>query len=481
MWEELENALAWFKSAPAGWVESGKQNLSAAAEWIWVVIQGDFADEQSTAQVATGTVLSMIPFVDQLCDVRDVVANCRKINDDTNDKWAWVALVLTLIGLFPVLGSLAKGCCKILFAYGRKSVFRAGKAALDSSFWKASEPFVEAGIKTLNRHLQNPTVRRALRAANIVNPYRWLSTQVRAVVARLNAGELSRAFDSVIEGLRYFVDLIGRWGNAAMQTRAGQLLGVVLRVRGMMASKLDEVLGPVNAWLHQLARRLEIEGDTLHRANVDAVNPHKYQSLGPEDELPLLSSPSPTWVDDTGILKFEELNERVSPVEGWPELRAYRTFHAAQPTTVKAGEVLYRVVDPNSKDNGAFWMREHEFLKVTDRADWRRRFAVWRHWNRNGEFVTYTVPPGTELRAWEGPAASQALRGSPNLVLEGGGNQLVVDPTLLQPEFLSRRQLTGWGYTDFPGETDEFLGLPKLTNNLNMDALPSHHPMRPKQ
>ena len=106
MWDELENALAWYGSAPARWMESAKEDLSAAAEWLWEVIQGDFAEEQSTAQIATGTVISMIPFVDQLCDVRDVVANCRKINEDSSNKWAWVGLSLTLVGLFPVLGSL---------------------------------------------------------------------------------------------------------------------------------------------------------------------------------------------------------------------------------------------------------------------------------------------------------------------------------------------------------------------------------------
>ena len=153
MWEELENGLAWFKAAPSRWVQSAKQDMSAAAEWIWVVIQGDFADDQSTAQTITSTVISMIPFVDQICDVRDVVANCKKINQDTANKWAWVALVLTLIGLFPTLGSLAKGCFKILFAYGRKSALRGTKAALDSDFWKASKPFVEAGIHKLNEFL----------------------------------------------------------------------------------------------------------------------------------------------------------------------------------------------------------------------------------------------------------------------------------------------------------------------------------------
>ena len=77
-WDELENALAWFKSAPAEWIDSAGESLAAAAEWIWEVLQGDFNEEQSNAQMITGMVISMIPGVDQLCDVREVVANCGK-------------------------------------------------------------------------------------------------------------------------------------------------------------------------------------------------------------------------------------------------------------------------------------------------------------------------------------------------------------------------------------------------------------------
>lgn len=491
MWEELENALAWFKSAPAGWVQSGKQDLAAAAEWIWVVIQGDFADEHTTAQVATGTVISMIPFVDQVCDVRDVVANCRKINQDSEDKWAWVALVLTLIGLFPVLGSLAKGCCKILFAYGRKSAFRVGKATLDSDFWKASKPFVEAGIQTLNRHLESPVVRRALKAARIVNPYQWLAGKVREVIGKLNVGELTRAFDKVLDAFNYFVDLIKRWGTEAMGTQAGQSLMAVQRARDMMARKVGEVLGPVNEWLNRLARRLEIEGDMLYRANVDAVNPHQYRWLTPDEEAGLLTEHAPKWVkQEIGDLPYESMRH-FRPVEGWPDLNpiaksgekcplreAYQTFHDAKNVTMKPGELLYRVVDPASNDNSICWMRKDEFMKLTTRDDWRRRFAVWRHWNRNGEYITYTVPPGPGLNVWEGPAASQRLKNHPDYVLEGGAIQIVLDPTQLQPEFIGKRKPTGWGYTDFPGETDEFLGLPKLTNKLELRNLPPDHPMK---
>lgn len=479
-WDELENALAWFKSAPGDWIKSGKQNLAAAAEWIWEVIQGDFAEDQSTAQVVTGTVISMIPFVDQICDVRDVVANCKKINQDTSNKWAWVGLILTLIGLFPVLGSLAKGGCKILFAYGRKSVFRAGKAALDAGFWDASRPFVEAGIGKLNQYLQSPAVRAALKVNRILNPYQWLAAKVRAVIAKLNVGELGRAFDTLLEALRFFADLIKRWGTAAMATRAGQLLESVVAIRKLMNTKIGEFIAPVTQWLNKLARRLDIEADTLHRANVNAVNPHKYVRPTLAQDKVEFDLNKPGWVDKTTKRDFAFMLESPSkPL--WPDISdtsknsatkgAYQTFHDAEAVVIRPGEKLYRVVDPSSSDNSICWMREAEFRALKNRDEWRRRFAVWRHWNRNGEYVTYTVPPGEGLRVWEGAAATQTMKGT-DYVLQGGGKQIVLDPGLLQPEYLGKREPTGWGYTDFTGESDQFLGLPKLTNNLDARNTP---------
>src|ERR1700712_4851773 len=103
--QEIQNALAFYEPAPAG----DYSGVSGKWQWLWETLQGDFNEEPTTGQIVTGAVISMIPIVDQIGDIRDLIANCRKINEDTEDTWAWVALALTLIGLFPVLGSLVKG------------------------------------------------------------------------------------------------------------------------------------------------------------------------------------------------------------------------------------------------------------------------------------------------------------------------------------------------------------------------------------
>ncbi|MDC5485768.1 hypothetical protein NRA67_18490, partial [Acinetobacter baumannii] len=101
--QDLLNALATISSPINKAIKKGQETARDVADWLWVVIQGDFAEEQTTAQTVTGTVISMIPFVDQICDVRDICANCIKIKEDSNNPWPWIGLILTLIGLFPVL------------------------------------------------------------------------------------------------------------------------------------------------------------------------------------------------------------------------------------------------------------------------------------------------------------------------------------------------------------------------------------------
>ncbi|WP_237711760.1 hypothetical protein [Rhodanobacter sp. 115] len=468
--------MEWYAAAPDRWYQSGKKDLGAAAEWILNVIEGDFADQQSNAQVITGTVISLIPGVDQLCDVRDLVANCKKIHEDVSNTWAWVALPLTLIGLFPELGSLAKGGGKILFAYGRKSVFKVGEKALESGLWKASEHFVEAGIGKLDQYLKMPMVRKTLKALRIHRPYHFLSEKVSSLAGHVSLSALLAAFDKVLRVLRSLVEKIQHWGSEALATRAGSMLQVVIDIRNKANQALKKVLAPVTQWLEQLARRLEVQGDMNYRAIVNSTNPHGFTRVEATAEEAHFAKAKPDWVDETPKLKYSPREDCPPIPAGWPDIsghaksdvtrNAFDTFHDVEPVVIPPGEKIYRVLDPGSYDDRICWMREAEFQALKSKSQWRRRFAVWGSWNRNGEYVTYVVPPGEGLKAWEGPAASQSKKGAA-YVLEGGGIQLVLDPADLKATSIGKRQSTNWGYSEFPGESDAKLGLPTLTNNLS--------------
>lgn len=482
MQAEFENALAWFTAAPTSWVQSARKDMGAAAEWVWVVLQGDFAEDQTTAQAVTGTVFSMIPLIDQICDVRDVVANCKKINQDTSNRWAWFALVLTLIGLFPTLGSLVKGCFKVMFAYGRKGVFSAGKAAMDADLWKATTPFVEGGIRKLNDFLARPAVRKALAALHIDNPYSYLAKELRKLASSLSVGALTKAFDEAIGALQRLLKLVQRWGNAAMQTRAGQLLQTVQNVRREANARLAEVLKPAQDWLNRLAQRLDVEQRVMNRAQTNAVNPHSFQRFGLDSEIEALRKNPPDYVKVGKSGKYAPQEAAPDVPEGHfdigakakPPLRnAFDTFHSIEADTLPPGTVIYRVLDPGSYDNSICWMTKTEFDQLRNKAQWRDRFAVWRYWNHNGEVVTYTVPPGKGLPVWRGTTASQQLRDRAGIQanekgdgfwLQGGHEQLVVNPADMPRTYYGKREFTGWGYDEGNIEVN-LVGVPILQHN----------------
>jgi hypothetical protein len=456
MTDEFENALAWFHSAPGDWIESGRKNLAAGAEWVWEVLQGDFNDNASTAQVVTGTVISMIPFVDQICDVRDLVANCKSIKQESDNTWRWVALVLTLIGLFPGLGSLFKGCFKVAFASMRKAGAISGvtpRIALQ----------LDEAVAQLNRFLARPEVVKALKALKWDNPHRILAANLRTLSAKLNTGALLSAFNEAKNAAESLLNLVKKWGSSALAIRADQLLDTIAAVHRKADRKLAEAVKPVQDYLIQLARRLDIDADMAHRAYLNTANPHAFRKLSEVEEAAAFGKAKPGWVDDTGTTANARLETAPPAKCGWPSIRDYHTFHTMNPTTIPPGTTLYRIVDPTSKDNSICWMTETEFRKLKSKDDWRRRFAVWANWNSNGEFVTYTVPPGPGLKVWEGVTASQQMKNT-NYVLEGGAIQIVVDPSHLEKARIAPRKKTNWGYDEL-GTTNGFVGVPVQLNN----------------
>lgn len=455
--DEFENALAWFTAAPRGWIESGRRNLGAGAQWVWEVIQGDFNDNASTAQVATGTVISMIPFVDQLCDVRDLVANCRRIDDEPDESWPWLSLSLTLIGLFPSLGSLFKGCLKVIFASTRKVAAKSGATPV-------TELAIGASLAQLRKFLNRADVAAALRALRWDNPFKTIAAQLKKTASRLQVAALTRAFDSASDAAKSLIGIVQRWGGSELANKAHAMLESLAAVEQKVDKKLGEALGPVREFLTRLARRLEIEADMAHRAYLNSVNPHAFKALASElDEAKAFGRAKPDWVDISNRVEFPEISSPPAALHGWPDVKCHNTFHSMRAATIPPGTTLYRIVDPRSRDNSICWMSEAEFKKLKSKSEWRRRFAVWAHWNSNGEYVTYTVPPGPGLNVWKGTTASQKLNGS-DYVLQGGAEQIVLDPGHLEKAHLGKRKKTGWGYDDL-GTKNDLIGVPVLRNH----------------
>ncbi|MNQ87985.1 hypothetical protein D3C85_1032310 [compost metagenome] len=277
---------------------------------------------------------------------------------------------------------------------------------------------------------------------------------------------------------RKLMDTTISWGPASLKAPVEVLWGTIERVFIKAPVELQKALGQAQDYLDALANRLRVEADGAYRArpgnNVHVLGQRQ------DAELELIKQKKPDWVDKVVDEKYEALKELPPDAlkdiaKGWPDISAgkFTTFDdSLRAATVAPGERLYRVVEPgaNSYDNGGFWVREAEFQTLTSKSEWRRHFAVWKSWNENGEYLVYTVPSGQPLKVWEGRAATQKLESADAYKLEGGREQILVNPKDLKPEFSGPRQKTGWGYDDGTGNPDldplkPFLGLPDLTHN----------------
>lgn len=507
--KELTNALAWFTAPVNDAIKKGKETAADIAEWLWVVLQGDFAEDQTTAQIVTGTVISMIPFVDQICDVRDICANATKIKEDSNNPWAWVGLILTLIGLFPVLGSLFKGIFKVILAPIRRFMLKPATKGLKftgGNIYKLAEPAIETGITELNKFLARPAVKNAIKKAKITNIYKAIANKIREVKALVSKQSLLKVFDQLVGHLRDTVKFIEKYASKAVGAKAKQMLHSVVEVRNLANQKLGEFLKPVQDFLEKLAIRIEKESDQAFKATTNVRNVTQFRRLDDGEELQAIRKQKPNWVHKTpenGGLPFmpaeldpKTANTPLHPSLGkvQPALKSgydhplkgkYDTF-AQGPNgekLIKAqvfneGEVLVRVLAPGSLDNSICWMRKSEFEKLTSREDWRDKFAVWASWNANGEYLEYTVPKGKKLYAWEGPAASQELG---EFYLKGGGIQIVLHPDHLIPSGLSKRKLTGWGYgTDTEIGNFSMVGVPTLQTKMGDYSLAAKLEHKPR-
>ena len=102
-----------------------RQALADTGDWLWGVIAGNFENRpQSTSQIIVGGVISMVPGIDQIMDVRDVLGSLFKMSHTsgrTDDNV--MELAFTLIGLVPTVGSAGRMGLRLLS--DGKSVTRA--------------------------------------------------------------------------------------------------------------------------------------------------------------------------------------------------------------------------------------------------------------------------------------------------------------------------------------------------------------------
>lgn len=418
---QMRDALAW-----ATGEEEAREPSSNPFVWFWEAIEGDFNENRSTSQILVDAGVSMIPLVDQVCDLRDLIANCRKLSKDQTDVWNWVALVLTLIGLFPALGSLVKGVLKIFFGFVRR--YGAGKVS----------EAVDAAMSWTISFLRRRRVQEYLKTHKVDEVLKWLATEIRGVRAKISVSELTAAFDraiKVVEAMSRKVEFVPVLGG-----RAKQILVEIKKIRLAANQHFVRALRPVQDVVDTAILRLEREALQRQNGIVDVRNIHYRGALPEATAVSLMRNvrTRPSWLNDGSAVRWSQADAdaMASTVatkvkDGWPPLQRHNieSFHKLTPAEIKGPARLYRILSPNSRAMSDCWISEKVFNDIKNspdpRAAWRKFLAVWPDWNVNGQFVVYDLKPGESLKVWRGPASGQTKKGLPDSHLEGGWEQIV--------------------------------------------------------
>jgi hypothetical protein len=423
---QLRDALAWATNEP----EPAHEASSNPFVWLWEAIEGDFNEDRTTGQILVDAGISMIPLVDQLCDVRDLIADCKKILHKPGDGWTWVALVLTLIGLFPTLGSLVKGVLKIFFSYVRRS----GGIAIKNT--------VESAMATVVTFLRRREVQVFLKAKKVDEVFQWLVDEIKELRGKINSAAIIVAMDrglTVLESVASRVSIVPLIGG-----KAKGALEQVKKVRLMADKHIDAALKPVQDFVNEII--LALERQILEKQNgiVNAGNIH-FRGVIPEAQaIAIIRKRKPKWVSTAGDNFFRSVEpdearalvdkmsrKNNSPSERFPNLsdQSIASFHTLIPHSIRGPARLYRILSPGSRGMSDCWVTEEIFKKLQrapdPKAAWRRHLAVWPDWNANGQFVIYDVKKGETLNTWRGPASSQEKKSLPTHHLEGGWEQIV--------------------------------------------------------
>lgn len=249
---------------------SAKNGVVGSVQWIWEALQGDFNQDRTVAQIAADAVLGVVPIIDQVLDVRDIIANSMHINDAGEDKdkksAAWLALGLTLVGLIPSLGSIAKGILKIILLMARKFGGDIGKA-------------LKPALVPIKMFLTDPKVRKILGGLSYPEFLLAAAKKFKAVKGLANVSTLTGKFADAVNSLKSIIGKVKYVAPKNVVTWLDQSLKVVEKIQKQADVMLASALKPIQKIIDDIVAFLEKEAkDAAPKATTNTKTAHRSAS-----------------------------------------------------------------------------------------------------------------------------------------------------------------------------------------------------------
>ncbi|MCH2242182.1 MAG: hypothetical protein MK041_09670 [Aquabacterium sp.] len=427
--------------------KSAAMDARQKANWVWEALQGDFNPNRSAGQIGLDTVVCLIPGIDTVMDVRDLIANIIAIVAAPANGMAWFNLVLTLIGFIPGLGSVAKGVVKIVFVKLRPLIKSADDLTNASKMRQHLDDAFDAALPSIVQYLTHPKVQKFLTTTGVPDVIKWVAQSIRATVGKISPATLKAQFNEKAGSVRNILNYLSPLLPDAAAPRVKRVLDGIVTVQKNFDGAVDQFMQPLHAMMLQLAKRL----DDMHWvAQSQQLNKGWIAPLSEQGSRRLIAKHRPAWVKTAPPAAFKQLNPRGfrrdaaytnGVAAGAPPLddKAIESFaKGVKARVLRDGETLYRVIDPTSGSLSTCWITESVWKEINShpgkaREIWRSKLAVKPEWNQNGTFIRYTYNKARDgdITVWEGPTAMQWLgdrEAYQQGFLEGGLTQVVFDP-----------------------------------------------------
>jgi hypothetical protein len=456
-------------------------------EWIWGAIQGDFNAERSTGQIGFDMVLSLVPIVDTVCDVRDLCANIRQYRKDPTNKITLFFIATTAIGFVPEFGTVVKSALRLVWVYLKPLIKHADDITNASKLVELAGRACDAALPKITEYLQHSRVAQWATKGKLPDVYKFVAKTIREASEKITPARLSSLLNEKFNDLKALLQKIRPIVPSIIREQIDDLLKFIDANRRAISNAVQEFTQPVRIVLRVFAKKLD---DQAWRVEIYRTNRGWIAPISESGSAKLINAKPPKWAkklpkrmkfpkvepEDPNVQAMIKSHPTHPPLQDWIVETFSKERGGLRAGAIKGPAKLYRVVDPSNEAGGIFWMTEAEFKAIKDRDAWREKFAVKPEWNQNGWVVEYEVKAGEELAVWRGPAASQELKGT-NRYLEGGGEQIVFFPgsrdEMVQAMPRINRE-TGMSLTDSAGNVDRRVEYTDVTGEIAPTKLRAH-------
>ena len=328
--------------ARPGWFDRMTRALIDAGDWTVEMLKGDFNQDPTLGQIITNTLITMIPVVDQVADIRDIVAGVKFLAWDRkySDYMVWIGICFTIIGLFPTAGSLAKGVLKCVFkSLPIARIAKVFNGLAEGNVVRYLKMLGDGGLDTLHRQ--------TLELFNkLVAAVRGKLNRIKALVPdRLKDAHasLNRFIDGLDQAKRHAPDMIARFFDDLWQ-KLENILG---------GPRLDNAMsGPTNSTLIRKqaradAPKLEIIRGTGRKSDNSVGIKNKPPEIPISDKLKEIADEYPHY-DLTSPKTYEDLGGTASSTDVATKNEWKRIYNSIKNEGIRDPDILYiRINDKN--------------------------------------------------------------------------------------------------------------------------------------